>query len=76
MKHVGIDVHLKSSEVCALSVKGKVVDRARIPTTETGLRSYFGRRARCRIVMECGASTPWIYRLLRVLTVRLRRPAT
>jgi len=67
MKHLGIDVHLRSSEVCELSERGKVLDRSRIPTTESGLRSYFGRRNRCRIVMECGASTPWIYRLLREL---------
>jgi len=67
MKHLGIDVHLRSTEVCELSEKGKVLERCRIPTTESGLRSYFGRRKRRRIVMECSGSTPWIYRLLRSL---------
>ncbi|MDH3523746.1 MAG: IS110 family transposase [Acidobacteriota bacterium] len=36
MKHLGIDVHLRSSEVCELSERGKVLDRSRIPTTESG----------------------------------------
>ena len=43
----------------------RVLDRTRIPTTESGLRSYFGRRKRRRIVMECSGSTPWISRLLK-----------
>lgn len=67
MKHLGIDVHLKSTEICELSECGEVDRRDRIPTTESGMRRYFGRRRRCRVVMECGASTPWVYRLLREL---------
>ena len=67
MKHLGIDVHLKSTEICELSEKGKVLGRARIPTTESGLRIYFGRRRRRRVVMECSGSTPWIFRLLKQL---------
>jgi hypothetical protein len=67
MKHLGIDVHLKSTEVCELSEKGRVLKRARIATTEAGLRAFFGSRKRCRIVMECTNSTPWAYRLLRDL---------
>ena len=67
MKHLGIDVHLKSTEICELSAKGKVLDRSRVPTTESGLRSYFGRRKRRRVVMECSGSTPWVYRLLKEL---------
>jgi hypothetical protein len=53
MKHLGIDVHLKSTEICELCEKGEVLGRDRIPTTESGIRRYFGRRKRRRIVMEC-----------------------
>jgi len=67
VRHLGIDVHLKSTEICELSEKGKILDRSRIPTTELGYRRYFGRRKRRRIVMESGPSTPWVYRLLREL---------
>jgi len=59
--------HLRSTEICELSEKGKVLERTQVPTTESGLRSYFGRRRRRRIVMECGGSTPWTYRLLTEL---------
>ena len=67
MKHLGIDVHLKSMEICELSEAGNVVRRDRIATTETSLRRYFGRRKTRQIVMEFGASTLWLYRLLREL---------
>ena len=64
MKHLGIDVHLKSTEICELSENGKVLRRDRVATTQGGYRAYFGRRKRRRIVMESGPSTPWVYRQL------------
>ncbi len=67
MKHLGIDVHLKATEICELCEKGEVVRRDRIPTTATGYRRYFGRRKPRKIVMESGPSTPWVYRLLTEL---------
>jgi len=60
-------VHQKSTEICELSDKGRVVDRSRIATTEASYRRCFGRRKRCRIVMESGPSTPWVYRHLSEL---------
>ena len=45
MEHCGIDLHLKSSEVCVLDEAGELVETARIPTTEVGLRRWFGGRA-------------------------------
>lgn len=65
MKHVGIDLHLKYSEICCLSEKGTVIGRRRLPTTEASLRRYFARRAQCQIVLESSSLTPWVTRLLR-----------
>jgi hypothetical protein len=39
MKHLGIDVHLKSTEICELSEKGKVLRRDRVATTQGGYRA-------------------------------------
>lgn len=64
MEHLGIDVHQKYSEICRVSVEGQVLGRDRIPTTESSLRRFFKGQKRCRIVMECGPSTPWVYRQL------------
>ena len=65
MDHVGIDVHLKYSVYCILSSTGEVCERRQIPTTETAFRRVFDRGVSQRIVMECGPSSPWLYRLLK-----------
>ena len=54
MEHCGIDLHLKSSEVCVLDEAGELVETARIPTTEAGLRRWFGGRPGMRIRPEAG----------------------
>lgn len=67
MKHLGIDVHQKYSEICELSEAGEVKLRRRIATTATALQRFFGRRKPRRVVMECGSLTPWVSRLLSSL---------
>jgi hypothetical protein len=52
VEHCGIDLHLKSSEVCVVDEAGVVSERARIPTTEKALRRWFGGRERMRIGIE------------------------
>lgn len=64
MDHIGIDVHLKYSEICVLCEEGNVLERQRVSTTETSLGRLFRRRNRSRVVMECGSMTPWLHRLL------------
>jgi len=65
MKHLGIDVHQKYSEVCELSEAGNVVLRRQIPTTARALQGFFKRRSPLRVVIECGSVTPWVCRLIR-----------
>ena len=54
MEHCGIDLHLKSSEVCVLDEAGRVSERSRIPTSEVGLRRWFRGRAGMQICLEAG----------------------
>lgn len=65
MDHVGIDVHVKYSEICILSEEGEVLERRQVPTTEAALKRVFRGRRRARLIMECGPMTPWLYRVLR-----------
>ena len=64
MEHCGIDLHLKSSEVCVLDEAGELVETARIPTTEVGLRRWFGGRAGMRICLEVRGMSAWAERIL------------
>jgi hypothetical protein len=67
VEHCGIDLHLKSSEVSLLDEAGAVSERARIPTTETSFRRWFGGREGMRICIEASGLSPWVARLLRDL---------
>ncbi len=67
MRHCGIDVHARASELCELSAGGKVIRRERMATTKAGFRRRFGGAAKTRIVVECSGSTPWVVRLLEDL---------
>lgn len=67
MEHCGIDLHAKSSEVAVVDEKGALVETARIPTTESGLRRWFGGREPMRICIEAGGLSAWAERILRDL---------
>ena len=64
MRHCGIDVHSTTSDLCLLSSAGKVLQRERFQSTQSGFRKHFEGVAKMRVVMESGGSTPWVYRLL------------
>ncbi len=44
MDNCGIDLHLKSSEVCVVDEVGEIAERAQIPTTERSFVRWFGNR--------------------------------
>jgi transposase len=67
VRHRGIDVHARVSELCELAASGKVIRRERMATTQVGLRRRFERKPRSRIVIECSGSSPWVVRLLEEL---------
>jgi hypothetical protein len=52
VEHCGIDLHLKSSDVCVLGEGGRVSERSRIPTTEKAFRRWFGGREPMCICIE------------------------
>ena len=60
----GLDVGDRYTYVCMLSVDGAVVDEGRVPTTPEALQRRFGGLPRRRLVLEIGAHSPWISRLL------------
>ena len=64
MEHCGIDLHLKSSEVCVVDEAGEAMERAQIPTTEKSLVRWFGNRAPMRICIEASGLSPWVARVL------------
>jgi transposase len=64
---VGLDLGDRHSHYCLLNEDGEVVEEAKIPTTEKGLRRLFEDEPRQRIAVECGTHSPWVSRLLKKL---------
>jgi len=67
VEHCGIDLHAKSSEVVVIGDAGDVDEQARIPTTESALRRWFGERAPMVICLEAGGQSAWAARILTSL---------
>ncbi len=64
MENCGIDLHLKSSEVCVVDESGETSERAKIPTTEKSFVRWFGGREPMRICIEASGLSPWVGRIL------------
>jgi transposase len=67
VEHCGIDLHSTSSEVCVLGEDGAIGERAKIPTTESSLRRWFGGREAMVICVEASGQSAWAQRILRAL---------
>ena len=63
MDHIGIDVHMVSTQVCILGGDG-VLQEFRIPTTRDRLVETFGAMARARVLLEASTESEWVARCL------------
>ncbi len=64
MENCGIDVATKSSSVCILDGRGKVLLEQAVSNDEAGLASVLTGRRRMRCVLEAGPLAEWMSRLL------------
>lgn len=62
---IGIDLGDKTSRYCVLV--GDEVREGSVPTTQKAMLARFGALPRCRIALEVGTHSRWVYRLLRDL---------
>lgn len=62
---VGLDVGDRHSQIVTVDPEtGEIVERSRVRTTQSALRSRFAGVAPLRIALEVGTHSPWISRLL------------
>lgn len=62
---IGLDLGDRSHHFCVISAAGKVVQRGVIPNTPEALSAFAQQWRGTRVVMECGAQSPWISHQLR-----------
>jgi len=57
---IGVDVSDRKSRICVLSVEGEVIEERWITTTKHGMKQYFGKASRSRVVFEAGTHALWM----------------
>ena len=62
---IGIDLGDRWSRYCILDAGGTVIEEDRVRTTPGALTTKFGELPATRIVIEVGAHSPWVSRLLQ-----------
>ena len=66
MDHIGIDVHMKESQICILAEGGELLER-RIPTQPRRFAEALGARPPARILLESATESEWVARCLEGL---------
>ncbi len=66
MDHLGMDVHLKESQICILTEAGELIER-RVRTEPGRFAAVLGERARARILIEASTDSEWVARGLEAL---------
>lgn len=61
---MGLDVGDRDTVICTIDAHGEVVERSRIRTSAAAVDRKFRDADRCRVVLEVGAHSPWMSRLL------------
>ena len=62
---IGIDLGDRWSRYCVLDQAGTVIEEDRVRTTPEALAAKFGQLSPTRMVIEVGAHSPWVSRLLQ-----------
>ncbi len=70
--YVGMDVHRASIVIVVLNGAGKVVERIKLQTSATAVRSYLQRlKGKVYVTFEEGTQAQWLYDLVRVLVTEV-----
>jgi transposase len=67
-KHtIGIDLGDRQHEVCVIDHEGEIAETRSIGSDRDALRSLAKKYPQVRVIIECGAQSPWISRFLTEL---------
>jgi transposase len=66
MDYVGIDLHMRESQICTLTPAGETRQQ-RVRTTGAGLTRVFAGRERCCVLIEAATESEWVATLLEEL---------
>jgi transposase len=63
--YVGIDLGDKKSNYCFIDAEGNIFAEGTLATTQADLSGLFSQIPRCRIAIEVGTHSPWVFTLLK-----------
>lgn len=64
---IGLDLGDKTSRTYEVNAQGECEREGTVITTVAGITQYFGKRERCRVILEVGTHSPWVSRVLAQL---------
>ena len=67
MDVIGIDLAVRTAQICVLEDTGDVVDELSVRATKPGLTRALKGRARALVVLEAGGTSAWVSRLVEEL---------
>jgi transposase len=70
MLHVGIDVHLRESQICVLRESGEV-EHQRVPTRRDRLAAVVGPLAPAQVLLEASGQSEWVATCLEELGLQV-----
>jgi transposase len=59
-----MDIGDRQTVIVVMDADGKVTSRIQVETKTAKLEAYFSNRTACRVMLEVGTHSPWIWRLL------------
>jgi transposase len=62
---IGLDLGDRSSWYCVLDERGEIVLEQRLGTTPKAMNEVFGTTPRCRMALETGMHSPWVWVCVR-----------
>ena len=63
--YVGMDIGDKNSNYCFIDAKGNIFAEGTLATAQAELSELFSSISKCRIAIEVGTHSPWIWTLLK-----------
>jgi transposase len=64
---IGLDLGDRNTHYCVLDEAGEVVSRGQLPTSTSGIQSFFEKMPSSRVALEVGTHSPWMSRLIAKL---------
>ena len=70
---IDMDLGRQAQLLCMLDGRGEVIQEGSVGTNKKAMAKVFGSMGRCRITLAVGTYSPWVSRILQVLSAGVEK---